>query len=203
MRNNASTKKIRPNTEILEVMLYAKGDPNVLDMNGHSVLHWLILKHEGLSEMEIASRCELLLGKARANHKLKDKEGKTARDHADVAGYRRVVALLDDVELDWQESKIRENRQANGRAMVVGGIWGTAACVSLLIPPIFEQWTMGGDPTAMLAAGTFVGSTGVLGAFFHKHIVESWSDFEGKMALRFVHCMYCRLVPKLAVRLPA
>ena len=157
--------KVRPSLEILEVMLDAKGDPNVQDDNGKAVLHWLV-EAANLPEREIRNRAELLLGKARANHKLKDKDGNTALDIATNKNYRSVVALLDEAELDWQASKVRENAQANGRAMVVGGVWGTGATVALLVPPIFEQWTMGGDPTAMVAAGTFVGSTYGGGLFF-------------------------------------
>jgi len=173
---------VRPSLEILEVMLDAKGDPNVQDDNGKAVLHWLV-EAANLPEREIRNRAELLLGKARANHKLKDKDGNTALDIATNKNYRSVVALLDEAELDWQASKVRENAQANGRAMVVGGVWGTGATVALLVPPIFEQWTMGGDPTAMVAAGTFVGSATVLSAIFHKQLVEKWSDFEGKVSL--------------------
>jgi hypothetical protein len=127
-----------------------------------TVLHYVVgggksseLRTAPFSEAEVLQRVLFLLNEAKADHRILDKNGESAVDVARRGGLSLVVKALEDHELEWQVSRVREQAQARKRAMVVGGVWGGTALLPLMFPPIFAEWASFADPTATLVGDNF------------------------------------------------
>ena len=77
---------MKKNTELVKLLLKYKADPNAIDKNNSTALHFsVIFSYEEIVELLIA---------AKADSSLKDNRGKTALDYAKITGNKKIIEIL-------------------------------------------------------------------------------------------------------------
>jgi ankyrin repeat protein len=77
---------VKKNTELVKLLLKYKANPNAVDQNGSTALHFsVIFSYEEIIKLLVASN---------AKSSLKDNRGNTALDYAKITGNEKIILLL-------------------------------------------------------------------------------------------------------------
>jgi hypothetical protein len=77
---------VKKNTELVKLLLKKKANPNAVDQNGSTALHFsVIFSYDEIIEL-------LMLAKADAS--LKDNRGNSALDYARITDNKKIIQLL-------------------------------------------------------------------------------------------------------------
>eukprot|EP00039_Didymoeca_costata_P031752 m.36082 g.36082 ORF g.36082 m.36082 type:complete len:378 (-) comp9017_c0_seq2:45-1178(-) len=159
-----------------QILTALKANPNLQDKMGGTVMH-TVVQSKRINEVEMSSWISALVAGNKIDPTVKNQEGNTALDIAEMAGLSTIVEKLHMYNEEWHERQKNERRLKFYRSMVVGTAWGSASLGSLFFLPTTIE-----SSTYISLAAAISGVSFVAGSALHALVTEKFSDRKGTIS---------------------